>query len=407
MGESVGEEVARRGQASDRLRIVHVMRAPVGGLFRHVLDLARAQAQAGHDVGVIADSSTGGAAAAAALDDLAPLLTLGLTRFPMHRQPHPGDIAVAWRVARLLQGFEPDVVHGHGAKGGLYARLGALLPGFPAPHKPILRVYTPHGGSLHFSSDSLEGRVFFAVERALARVTDFTPFESAYALARFSELVGPPGWPSTVVHNGLAETEFVEAAPASDATDFLYVGELRFCKGVDTLIAALAEMGGDARLTLVGFGPDEEAFRALATSLGVAERIVFQPPTPIRKALRLGRILVAPSRAESLPYVVLEAIAARLPVVATRVGGLPEIFGANARRLVPPDDPGRLAAAMRAMRDLDEAPRRALTAEMADFIRARFTLEGMAEGVLCGYRDAIRHASRGSHKVQAQLQPGD
>lgn len=384
------------------------MRAPVGGLFRHVLDLARTQADLGHDVGLIADSTTGRAAAAASLGELAPHLTLGVTRFPMHRQPHPGDIAVAWRVANILRNLDADVAHGHGAKGGLYARLGALLPGFPAPRKSILRAYTPHGGSLHFSPGSIEGRVFFAVERALARVTDFTPFESAYAQQRFVEFVGAPDWTSTVVYNGLAETEFVAATPAPDATDFLYVGELRFCKGVDTLIAALAEIGGDARLTLVGFGPDEPAFRAQAARLGVDRRVVFHPPTEIRKAFCLGRILVAPSRAESLPYVVLEAIAARLPLVATNVGGLPEIFGAKAERLVPPDDPARLAAAMRDMRDLADAARRALAEDMVAFVKTRFTLGAMTDGVLRGYRDAMRRASLAPQKkARTQLQPGD
>src|SRR6185312_4851496 len=64
------------------LRILHVLRTPVGGLFRHVLDLTRGQIARGHAVGLILDSSTGGAAVDAALNDLAPALALGLTRFP-------------------------------------------------------------------------------------------------------------------------------------------------------------------------------------------------------------------------------------------------------------------------------------------------------------------------------------
>ena len=76
------------------LRIVHVLRAPVGGLFRHVLDLAREQIARGHEVGLITDSLTGGARGAAQLAELAPSLSLGLLRLPIHRPPHMTDLSV-------------------------------------------------------------------------------------------------------------------------------------------------------------------------------------------------------------------------------------------------------------------------------------------------------------------------
>jgi hypothetical protein len=74
---------------SRRLRILHVFRAPVGGLFRHVVDVARAQIARGLDVGIFCDSSTGGDRAAQALAELRPGLALGVTRVPMRRNPHP------------------------------------------------------------------------------------------------------------------------------------------------------------------------------------------------------------------------------------------------------------------------------------------------------------------------------
>ena len=128
------------------LRIMHVLRAPVGGLFRHVLDVARGQLSRGHAVGLVTDSSTGGAAAAGLLGELEPRLALGLLRLPMQRNPVPTDIGLVWRIARHIRRLEPDVVHGHGSKGGLYARMSAMVPGCAGP----LRVYTPHGGSLNY-----------------------------------------------------------------------------------------------------------------------------------------------------------------------------------------------------------------------------------------------------------------
>ena len=74
------------------LRILHVLRAPLGGLFRHVVDLTRAQAARGHLVGMVTDSLTGGARARDLLDELRPALALGVYRIAMRRNPHPSDI---------------------------------------------------------------------------------------------------------------------------------------------------------------------------------------------------------------------------------------------------------------------------------------------------------------------------
>jgi glycosyltransferase involved in cell wall biosynthesis len=123
--------------------------------------------------------------------------------------------------------------------------------------------------------------------------------------------------------------------------------------------------------------------------LNLSRRVEFLPRMPTREALRRGRILVTPSRAESLPYIVIEAIAARRPVIATSVGGVPEIFGAQAHRLVAPGDPDGLATAMREMLHMDRAARDALTNDLAQDAHTRFTVERMNEDILQGYRAAL------------------
>src|SRR5208282_4039509 len=146
------------------LRILHVLRAPVGGLFRHVTDLAGEQAARGHAVGLIADSATGGDAAQRQLEALAPLLRLGVRRFPMRREPHISDLSAIARVFREALRLRPDIIHGHGSKGGLYTRALGFLPGNGAA-----RAYTPHGGSFHRQ----RGHDFYvAVERLVASRTD-------------------------------------------------------------------------------------------------------------------------------------------------------------------------------------------------------------------------------------------
>ena len=394
-------------QPVEPLRILHVLRAPVGGLFRHVVDLAREQAARGHSVGLIADSSTGGEKAKETLSELAPSLALGVARLKMRRLPHFTDLLVAHKVALLLNEIRPDVVHGHGAKGGLYARLPLLLPYYPKPPRHILRAYTPHGGSLHYDPDSMVNRVYMSVERTLEGVTDLIPFESEYVRNKFVKNVGLTRALAIVVPNGIGPEELEPVTPAPDAGEFLYVGELRLCKGVDILIKALATISQRSttkpRLTLIGSGPDEQLFRSLAEKLGVFQQLTFAPPMPAREAFRLGRIIVLPSRAESLPYVVLEAVGAQIPIVATNVGGLPEIFGDNAFRLVASDNVSALAEAMIAMHEMPQSERSELALTMAQHVGARFNLSAMADGILRGYRDAAQRVKQRAKNSSSTL----
>jgi glycosyltransferase involved in cell wall biosynthesis len=276
------------------------------------------------------------------------------------------------------------VVHGHGAKGGAYAR-------FAWNTGAAIRVYTPHGGSLHYDRTTLAGRIYLGVERLLIPRSDLIVFESAFSADVFRAKIGAPSGLARVVHNGVAAGEFEPVATAPDATDLLFIGELRHLKGVDTLIDAIARLRNGNRkvtATIVGAGAERATFERQVGLLGLADAARFAGPMPARQAFALGRVLVVPSRAESLPYVVLEAGAAGKPLIATRVGGIGEILGADADRLVPADDAQALADAI--ARSLDR-PEDAATAAAA--LRTRiaqgFTLDSMVEGVLAAYREAI------------------
>jgi glycosyltransferase involved in cell wall biosynthesis len=143
--------------------------------------------------------------------------------------------------------------------------------------------------------------------------------------------------------------------PAPDATDLLFVGEIHPVKGIDTLLDALAILhrsGLPLTATLVGGGPAAAALQAQAARLSLAAAVRFAPPMPMRQALAHGRLMVLPSRAESLPYVVLETAAAGVPQIATDVGGIPEIFGPLSPALQPAGDTPKLAAAIRQARSM-------------------------------------------------------
>jgi glycosyltransferase involved in cell wall biosynthesis len=327
---------------TDRLRILHVFRAPLGGLFRHVLDVARGQIARGHEVGFFCDSSTGGSRADETLEALRPDLALGLVRSPMRRGVHPFDITALAGLAWMCRKVRPDVLHGHGAKGGAFAR---LIVG--SDIKEAIRAYTPHGGSFNYNPGTFAHRIFMEVERRLTPRTDVFLFESGYVAGRFDAFVGPTSQLTRVVHNGISEAEFEPVEQVPDPVDLLYLGELRSAKGIDTLFDALAlirrQQGRRVTLLVVGSGPEESCLRAHAESAGMADAITFLPPQPIRAALARARVMVIPSRAESLPYVILEAAAAAQPLISTNVGGIGEIFGPFADRLIPANDPSVLA----------------------------------------------------------------
>ncbi len=374
-------------------RILHVFRAPVGGLFRHVMDLVRLQAAAGHKVGIVCDSNTGGERAERALAELAPHLTLGVRRVPMRRNPHLGDLAALRAVAARAAAVRADVLHGHGAKGGAYARLAVVETG----GRPLIRAYTPHGGSYNYRPGSLLHRLYMAAEGVLARRTSVFLFESEYVASRHRAYVGVAGAVTRIVHNGIGEAEFVPVTPAADPFDLLYVGELREAKGLPVLLEALARLraqGRSLRLLMVGSGPDAEALAALAAAHGLSEAVAFEPAQPIRAVLARGRILVVPSLAESLPYVVLEAAAAAMPMVSTNVGGIPEIFGEAAGGLIPARDPEALQAAIAAL--VDEAPESvsARFRALSDSVHERFSMDRMGSDVLSGYAAAFRALRR-------------
>ena len=151
-----------------------------------------------------------------------------------------------------------DVIHGHGAKGGAYARLA--MPG-----RRVVRAYTPHGGSLLLSHDNWSGRMYLTLERILLMRRALYLFESAYSGQIFREKIGKPNGIVRVIHNGVSKAEFEPVTCVPDATDLVFIGEFRPVKGIDILIDAIASLhhaGRPVTATLVGSGPDEAALKA-------------------------------------------------------------------------------------------------------------------------------------------------
>lgn len=367
---------------------MHLFRAPVGGLFRHVCDLAQEQCRLGYDIGIICDSSTGGPRADESLGQLAISCKLGVHRLPIRRLPSPFDVGTALAIRRILGDAQPNIVHGHGAKGAVFGRFLARRVGAKA-------IYTPHGGSLHYSASTPAGLLYLGAERMLRRRTNGAIFESNYAATAFTEKVGKLNCPTRVIHNGIRDDEFFADRNSTPEFDFAYIGEIREIKGILVFMDAIRRVADQSSLAvaIVGSGELAAPIAARIAAESLQSTVTLLPPAyPATSIIRKARCVVVPSLAESLPYIVLETLAAGVPVLTTNVGGIPEIFGPMSMHLLPAGDSHALSEAMLArLRDpksyLDVAE------TLREHTRQNFKLRNMVKSTLEFYTEVLTGSS--------------
>jgi glycosyltransferase involved in cell wall biosynthesis len=364
------------------LRIIHCFRSPVGGIFRHVRDLAEHHSQAGHQVGIVCDSSTGSEHEDKLFAQIMPHLSLGLERLPIQRSISLSDLAALKTCYNHIKELQPDILHGHGAKGGVLARvIGSLLR---VQRFSVARLYSPHGGSLHFRPRTLSGETVFMAERILERATEAISFVCDYERVTYETKIGKPSCQAVTINNGVSDRDFGAVPVAADSVDFIYIGMLRDMKGPDVFIEAFAEverrLGRPLSGRIIGDGPDEQKYRHMLEQKGLSGRILMLPAMPVREAFAMADIVVIPSRAEAMPYIVMEALAAEKTVIASRVGGIPEILGPDSAALVEPGNATAFASVMATALTSPDWARQ--TMPPRDSFRARFSASVMAGQIL-------------------------
>jgi glycosyltransferase involved in cell wall biosynthesis len=249
---------------------------------------------------------------------------------------------------RVVREFQPDILHTWLPTANTLGRVAGIAAGVP-----VLI-------ASERARDSWKGRVWRKTDRILAKRTARI-ITNANAVRQFLvSQIGLPAEKLRVVRNGLDFGEFDAASarglsdPLPDAEGRLVVGtvgRLEEQKGTVYLLEAFARLPRDltqARLWIVGDGPEGKELRIRAARLGVEERVCFMGVRRDVPAL-MDRfdLFVLPSLWEGLPNVVIEAMAARRAVVATNVDGTPEAVGHGwTGLLVPPASPGALAQAM-------------------------------------------------------------
>lgn len=361
------------------MRVLHVHRiAGVGGSERHLLTLLPALRDAGVEP------------LFAGLDDPSgdpepfyrELEAHGVpyVRLPCNRDL---DLRLPLRLTRSARSLRPDLVHTHLVHGDVYGAAAAGLLRLPL-------VSTKH------NDDPFRAGPFRYVERLLARRAARVIAITA-ALARFNtERVGIPRRKLEIVHYGLDELPpaWGPNPPLTlpgEARVLLALGRLVPQKGLDVAVRALPRIQAahpHAVLVVAGEGAERSALESLAHDLGVGGAL-FLPGRAgdVTALLERAELLVHPSRWEGFGLVLLEAMLAARPVVATRVSSIPEIVADDETGLlVPPDDPGALADAV--IRVLDDAG--SMGGAGRERARTLFSVDAMARRTAAVYADAAR-----------------
>jgi glycosyltransferase involved in cell wall biosynthesis len=370
------------------LRVLMVVESSGAGTGRHVLELSESLIERGCDVHLIYSTLR---ADSLFLSRLSGLSGLKKAAVPMRTSPHLSDLTAAWAVRRYLRRHGPfDVIHGHSSKGGAVARVAALGTGIPA-------VYTPHGLIMMDPDLSLWKRAFYQmVEIALSlgtmRIIAVSPEEKSVALGAGLGKSRVVMVPNGVGNIGLAPRSEARRAigVADDHIVFGFVGRLVPQKAPEVMVEAFAVAARAeprARLAMIGAGPLDDGLRKLALRLGVQDSVLWLGEREARTIMSAFDVFALPSRKEGLPYVVLEAMSAGLPILATDTAGVEILVesGWNGA-VVPRDDVAALAEAMIALAADPELRVRYARASRQRV--ARFTVEAMVGRTLQAYHDA-------------------
>jgi glycosyltransferase involved in cell wall biosynthesis len=281
------------------------------------------------------------------------------------RDPHPYHDAAAVRELRALaRGVAPDIVQINSSKAGVLARLA--LPGLG-----VRTVFTAHGWAFS-GRNGLAGTVYSASERAVAPLTDAIVCVSRHDLRLAREHGIAPRHGLHVIHNGIdAPAVGARRRPVGTRLVLGCTARLAPPKDLFTLLDGLVQPGcEDWELRVFGEGPDRDAIERRRDALGLRDRVTLlgnREDVPSQLAVSDAFALITDW--EGLPYSILEAMAAGLPVLATNVGGIPDLVAPGATgELVPPRD---AAAAGRVLAAWAADPARLPSLGLAGRARAR------------------------------------
>jgi glycosyltransferase involved in cell wall biosynthesis len=322
---------------SEPVRVLRLIaRLNMGGPALHVAYLTKGLEERGYDTTLLAGSLARGESSMSFVAD-----ELDVTWHPvpqLHREISPlYDTLSIIRIVKWIRSVRPHILHTHTAKAGAVGRIAAALAGDARP--PII-VHTFHGHVLRGYFNPGTTALFRGLERTLAKSTTRLIAVSPEVRDDLVQLGVAPREKFSVIRLGIDLDDRVTSGGDGTALRRLYgvspdefvigwIGRMTAIKRVDDILLAfrrLRDRGVNARLCLVGDGPDREQIEHRAHDLGISRNVLFVGyQREVAPYYSFFDALVLPSANEGTPVVAIEALAAGRPVVATRVGGVPDV----------------------------------------------------------------------------------
>jgi glycosyltransferase involved in cell wall biosynthesis len=317
---------------------------------------------------------------------------------------HVGRRLSPWRdvlglveLYRLCRRIRPEIVHANSSKAGVLGRLAASLARVP------VRIFTVHGWAFA-AYPGATGTIYRWAERLMRRLTTATicVAENERRLGYEARTCDPRD--TWVIHNAVDVAATPPADPAAEPVTVVSVGRFAYPKDFETLLRALALLApGSFRAAIAGDGPDRAGLERELRALGLTETVeLLGERDDVPALLARAGVFVLSSRSEGLPISVLEAMAAGLPIVASSVGGLPELVtDGETGFLVPAGNEAALARALALLLDDGELRRRLGAAGRARAFD-RFDLGRFRQAHIDLYRRQLARGSGASARHSAR-----
>lgn len=290
---------------------------------------------------------------------------------------------------QLIAQVKPDIVHTHGYRSDVIGSAAARREKIPT-------VSTVHG----FTGGGLRNRIneriqCLALRRSAAVIAVAAPIVDRLVAA------GVPRSRIVCIPNGFSREVQLDRSVARERLGIRdgklvagWVGRLSPEKGADVMLQALRETGDSWMVSIIGDGPARESLRALAVRLGVGDRVTWHGAVSGAASLFSAfDAFVLSSRTEGTPIVLFEAMDASVPIVATTVGGVPDVITDADALLVPPDDPSAIAGALRAIQE-DRGAARERSFHARGRLISAFSDSAWADAVDAVYRAAADRAGQ-------------